>query len=391
MQIVPGQAFANALWAGSCAVGQLTPRGFEQLSDLGQRLREIYVNKLGFLRDEDLADSIYVRSTDVWRTQQSAEGLLHGLFGDGAKDGLQIPIHTLPQEIENMAANPQRCARLAEIRHELRNSPMWQGHLQSNQALRDHLNKIAGTGDRLDWSDSFDHFFDSFRGRTCHKMSLPCSQADSADDTECVTPEMAEEVFRIGDWEFSQVFHDYKSEEVARLSMGSLVKALHEAFDEAAEHPDPKTKFRLYSGHDVTIGPLLGALNQTGWRWPPYASQVLFELWSREHNNNNSSNNNNNKEEFVLRAFYNGKLMTLPFCERGTTCTLDEVRAWATGLVPEDVGEECRTARAPVEASHKLIIDDTHCIQTCEGPSGLCADNDTLSSTTATSAATSST
>ncbi|CAN0385483.1 unnamed protein product, partial [Hapterophycus canaliculatus] len=42
-----------------------------------------------------------------------------------------------------------------------------------------------------------------------------------------------------------------------------------------------RTKFVLFSGHDTVVAPLLAALGAYDCRWPPYASHVAFELWSK--------------------------------------------------------------------------------------------------------------
>eukprot|EP00899_Mesostigma_viride_P019588 jgi/Mesvir1/27630/Mv07361-RA.1 len=39
-------------------------------------------------------------------------------------------------------------------------------------------------------------------------------------------------------------------------------------------------RLRYYQGHDATIAALLGSLGQQAWRWPPYASHLVLELWS---------------------------------------------------------------------------------------------------------------
>lgn len=44
---------------------------------------------------------------------------------------------------------------------------------------------------------------------------------------------------------------------------------------------DQKKKFALFSGHDTVVAPLLAALGAYDCKWPPYASHVAFELWSK--------------------------------------------------------------------------------------------------------------
>ena len=110
--------FASQLWQGSCATGQLTTVGIAQHNELGSALRQIYVDTLGFLpSDYSRANtSFYLRSTDVWRTRQSAESLLTGLWpvtGEDLDTADVIPFHSFPIEIEVCAAAARHCASAA--------------------------------------------------------------------------------------------------------------------------------------------------------------------------------------------------------------------------------------------------------------------------------------
>ncbi|RKO91652.1 histidine phosphatase superfamily, partial [Blyttiomyces helicus] len=64
-------------WNGSCMPGQLTPEGAQMHVELGQDLRGIYVDELGFLPASlQNGSEVYLRSTGVWRVQQSARAML---------------------------------------------------------------------------------------------------------------------------------------------------------------------------------------------------------------------------------------------------------------------------------------------------------------------------
>jgi len=65
----------------------LTPSGMRQRYLLGTRNRQRYVEQLGLLSQDYDQSEIYVESTDVLRTLQSAESELLGLYpaGEGAK------------------------------------------------------------------------------------------------------------------------------------------------------------------------------------------------------------------------------------------------------------------------------------------------------------------
>lgn len=54
------------MWKGNCLLAQLTNKGALQHLKLGSTMRQVLVNKLGFLPEQLNKTLIYVRSTDVW-------------------------------------------------------------------------------------------------------------------------------------------------------------------------------------------------------------------------------------------------------------------------------------------------------------------------------------
>lgn len=59
-------------------------------------------------------------------------------------------------------------------------------------------------------------------------------------------------------------------------------------------------KFALFSGHDTVVAPLLAALGAYNCRWPPYASHVAFELWSKPSGDVDESKDNPKKSRRAL-------------------------------------------------------------------------------------------
>ena len=47
--------------------------------------------------------------------------------------------------------------------------------------------------------------------------------------------------------------------------------------------------FAYYSGHDTTLSAVLGFMNVTGMKWPPYASNMMIELWEKPQQSNAGS------------------------------------------------------------------------------------------------------
>ncbi|KAJ2842330.1 hypothetical protein J3B02_005613, partial [Coemansia erecta] len=150
--------FANQVWQGSCDVGQLTDHGKLQHRTLGNHLRSIYVDKLGFLsKILNRTNEVYARTTYVWRTKNSAESLLGSLWPDrGFAPKAAIPIHTYPSQIETMYGNSDACPALKTIVSEIKKSDIYQQFLKEQGPLMARLAEIFGIDSKSDsgWRDS---------------------------------------------------------------------------------------------------------------------------------------------------------------------------------------------------------------------------------------------
>jgi hypothetical protein len=58
--------YSDSVWRGSCALGQLTPKGAMQQQALGRALRKIYVDNLGFLPHKMNSSLLHSRSSNFW-------------------------------------------------------------------------------------------------------------------------------------------------------------------------------------------------------------------------------------------------------------------------------------------------------------------------------------
>jgi hypothetical protein len=82
---------------------------------------------------------------------------------------------------------------------------------------------------------------------------------------------------------------------------------------------------------DDTLGGLLSAVQAAGWSWPPYASNMLWELWQDEAQHSS----------YFVRVLYNGMVLPLPFCSM-SDCPLSEFYDWLhQSAVPKDLLKEC--------------------------------------------------
>ncbi|KXN71082.1 phosphoglycerate mutase-like protein, partial [Conidiobolus coronatus NRRL 28638] len=115
----------RSLWKGNCYDGQLTPKGIDQLTETGKKFREIYVNKLKFLPENwsDANKQLYVRSTNVQRTEQSVASILNGWFPlkDGERNARPIHYEVIPTQFDMLSPNSQ-CTKLKNLNAEFKKS-----------------------------------------------------------------------------------------------------------------------------------------------------------------------------------------------------------------------------------------------------------------------------
>ncbi|KAJ2889765.1 hypothetical protein IWW38_004510, partial [Coemansia aciculifera] len=331
--------FANQVWRGSCDVGQLTDKGKSQHRELGSKLRSIYVDKLGFLSAQlNDTNEIYARTTNVWRTKNSAESLLGALWPKrGIVPQATIPFHTYPKEIETMYGNSDACSKIRTLVSTITASDQYQAFLKEQGPL---MAKLSGIFDvsGSDWASSWDGYVDVLQARHCHAVALPCSDRASISGKaapKCATAEDATQVLRNSHYEWTFKYRDHPlSHNYLRLGIGSLVGTLK---DQMQAHIDGKTgglKFALYSGHDSTISPLLAVLQASNRNmlWPPYASNILFELWKKGDGSR------------IVRVIYNGQVLKLQpefeWCDLNA-CPLDTFYKHMDEYIPENIVAEC--------------------------------------------------
>ncbi|KAF8928361.1 Acid phosphatase-like protein 2 [Dissophora ornata] len=330
--------FADYLWKGSCNTGQLTPKGADQQRRLGQDLRQIYIDRLKLLPGTFDPTAMHLRSTDVWRTKQSAENLMIGLYGQEAQaQGQPQPvfqIHTLPKEIDYMTMNTDRCPRIKEIIDAIKKkSEVLQQISRTHATFQKQVNQIVlGSKQEQNWENQDEDLVvmdlvDTILPRVCHDMPLQCVGGDDEhQELRCLTKEMADECLVIEAEGNAEMWRDAKGiHEMLQLGIGSLTRDIQKNFLEAA------APFLLYSGHDTTLLPLLGMLDSADMRWPPYASNLIFELWSSP-----------SKERFV-RVLYNGRAVKTKsnWCDL-EWCPLDTVVKYMGQFIVDNLGARCK-------------------------------------------------
>lgn len=153
-------------------------------------------------------------------------------------------------------------------------SPLWLEHIDAASSLYARLDALSGVSPNAsDWHMSFDHYFDNLSARLCHAKPLPCSNENS---TDCVTLAEAEEVFRLGEYEYSFIYRDSNQSLPASVSsygiwVGELTQNLRHAMHDGPSSVNvtsTKVKYRHNVAHDGSVSRLLSILQIEKMVWP---------------------------------------------------------------------------------------------------------------------------
>ncbi|KAI9599240.1 histidine phosphatase superfamily [Syncephalis fuscata] len=354
--VIPeSKAYPRAIWSsGTCTVGQLTRKGVEQHKALGQNLREIYIDGLGVLPDQLTASSasLYVRSSDTQRTLASAAALLAGLWPATKRNtshSLFNNFNVYPTAIETMWGHVRECPRAAALLDHLQTtSTSYRALIDQYQPLRHRLEQILNTANQSPYDN--DHRFlmqymDPIYARYCHNKALPCHGVHG-----CVTDQDAEALLDGVSRTYAILRSGRLSTEAAeynRLTLGYFLGELRDRIVKAVDTFNTssdssalfKPTFELFSGHDSTIYGIIGSLGELDLRWPPYASNLLFEVWQSNANLNDS--NRSTASEYIVRIIYNGRVLTLPWCNT-PNCPLSIYLDHLSSLIPANLMQECQ-------------------------------------------------
>ena len=247
---------------GNCSQGQLTVAGSQMHYALGKILRDAYVY------DDPIVSgpsSVYVRSTDVERTVQSAMAQMLGLLGHPLTPALSgvlpvVDVHTVELDLDYLAPL-KTCGPVVAVCNAVSETPEWAQHEASLSADAATLRAAWGVSTLPEWF----LINDAVYARSFH--SLP--------PVAGVTTEMAERIMNLSSWQMGAL---YASPAAQRLGVGALLQILLGNM-QAAIGANVSHRFHLYSAHDTSMGMLSSALGLWTGRWPGFASHMLFELY----------------------------------------------------------------------------------------------------------------
>ncbi|KAK7043031.1 hypothetical protein VNI00_008769 [Paramarasmius palmivorus] len=350
---------------GECLLGELTDLGRKSTYDYGTSLRKLYIDKLGFLPDTlEKADQVYFRTTNMPRTTESLQHIIHGLYPTSKCHPNAIPpILVRNGRDENLIGNTSNCKRLEVLLVGFAQGALFLRLFESSYAhviplaaasafnptlepLDKKLSKyIGGKPVRVDGKPRASGIMDTIRAAAAHNIKVPPEFEDKG-----VVDTIERAV--IAEW-----FSD-KTEEVRRLGMGRLLDDLSRKIQHKVEYgeKDP-LKVLVHATHDTGLAALCSTLDVFDEKWPAFTASITFELFKRTADPQSSSIMQTvmspfrtmTKPEYFVRMRYQNKNMVLPMCaDEGKHlsgspefCTLTAFRERIKELTPVDWDAEC--------------------------------------------------
>eukprot|EP00727_Mastigamoeba_balamuthi_P007861 m51a1_g3696 hypothetical protein (430) ;mRNA; f:379809-381702 len=317
------------LWRGNCTPGQLTERGAMQHMRLGKRMREIYVDKLRLLPEKLDESQLFVRSTDVPRTRQSAIAHVAGLYPYEGETRVRLRVAPAELETMNPPSHQTACPRLGQIVAALKSSDEWNARQCQLADVRARLERAFGTRGLDKFANAFNPYSDNMHcskqanaacvPRECHGMSTPVPASD-------VQTVMSQAEWELLAWSAPS---GPVAPELSRLAIGFFLAGdLAPAMRSALAGDPAAPKYALFSAHDYTLAFLLSALGHRNERWPQYASHAVFEVLRMPSGAG------------AVRFVYNGEERLIEGCD-ASPCEWEQFARVVDALAVRNATSEC--------------------------------------------------
>ncbi|KAJ5586542.1 hypothetical protein N7450_006329 [Penicillium hetheringtonii] len=333
---------------GICQHGELTDKGRETTYALGQRLRHLYVDQLGFMPEiKTDSEDMYLRATPIPRALESLQQAFWGMYPTHART-LDFPppvIVARSVSEETLFPNEGNCRRFRQLARLFadRAASRW-----NDSEQMDYLNKLwskympeASPKVAVDAHPRLSGIMDTINATDAHgpATKLPSEFYDKKG--RAVLDRIAVE-----EW-----FAGYnESNEYRKLGIGALMgdvvdRMISTAIDggwrsetSASGSNDPESgksiKFAMSGCHDTTLAAILSSVG--GFKdgsWPPFTSSIAVELFSQVPDNRADAGS-------MLEEFSNPRVTKKP----GVLSSIFGNKPAAQPLAPSE------TARAPLES-----------------------------------------
>lgn len=274
----PINPYKQSGFQGTCQFPQITAGGLDDSWQHGKDLYGVYHDLLKFL-PSNAAERVSFRVTNNQITSQVAGMLVNGMLGTSD----DFPLSIQPSGIDSL--EPQySCPTASGLFSSIRSGAGWTEHLTAARPLYSVLDDIAGVSPSdSGFHVSFDKYYDNLSARQCHSKPFPCKVVNGANSTTCVTQEMANDVYRLGNYEYSYIYRDDSRSLAA--SAASLGVWIAELANNIRSFIDGKSAiiYRHNIAHDGSMSRLLSILQIDSMVWPGMGSEVVFEVYKKEN------------------------------------------------------------------------------------------------------------
>mmetsp|Transcript_85130 Transcript_85130/g.237564 ORF Transcript_85130/g.237564 Transcript_85130/m.237564 type:complete len:477 (-) Transcript_85130:173-1603(-) len=331
LQPQPALALGVGADGRTCQPGGLLPEGVWQLSALGRHFRASYGELLDGISPADIS----VRSMSIPRVLHSTAALLTG-FLTGGDGGATLPFAArLPIRVRSdPSAEPMNglpCPRGKML------SERQDRSFQYPSRILDALAHLFGLSDFRPYIAGIDPAVaDVAYTALCDLGDLPCGPGG------CISAALQSDLQTLYDSKWcEQDTGSNGGEEASRLLMQPLV-------DELVQNmlaPKP-TRFVLYTGRDLVIGPVAAAMGFFDCRWPPFASHIVLELWA-------------SGQSRLVRALFDGTPVTSKIhgCGGKEVCDLADIQRATKDMLGGQVSREAACALTPLAVSTTLAFN----------------------------------
>jgi acid phosphatase len=263
-----------------CQPGELTDKGRQTTTALGQRLRDLYVSKLSLLPevlDAAAASSVYLRSTPIPRALESTQQAFTGLYPK-AKRSPDLPPPVMVSRLfqnETLYPNEGACKRFAELAKAFANRA---AEIWNPSPELAYINKKIGKwmpADspivKVDSHPRLTGVMDTVNATLAHGSATKLPK-------EFYDEKLISNMDRICTEEW---FAGYTmSNEYRKLGIGGLVGDIVQNMVKRTQQES--FKISLNGCHDTTLAATLasfGAFDVEKDNWPPYTSSIAVELF----------------------------------------------------------------------------------------------------------------
>lgn len=279
-----------------CQPGELTNKGRETTLTLGERIRRLYVDQLGFLPgvlDSKTLDKVLLRSTPIPRARESTEQAFTGIWPASRRvPNLQPPTMVMRYwNEETLFPNEGHCKRFRELAKEFadRTSKFYNDGPEMTY-LNNKIGKWMPPESpvvKVDGHPRLSGIMDSTNATLAHgkETRLP---------SEFYDPKVREHVDRICTEEWFIGYQE--SNEYRKLGIGAAVGDLTQQMVEHVRSDgkgDDAFKISLNGCHDTTIAATLaalGAFDVEKDKWPNFTANIAIELFKAKDSTASSYN-----------------------------------------------------------------------------------------------------